>query len=269
MKVGVMAIIFLALTGCANRTAWYQNTQPHVAPLNFPSANFQTKPVQRNISSPPVSPFPQRVTQDAGNWERLTYEDLMRFELDCSIRSEQIASLESQLKRSNFYRIGAVEGNASPYKISKSYYALAKYRIWTLRLACPGSEVEPSVVKEVLQAFPTTPPSSTRCYFEEIFDTKTGIASANHINGQQNYNRREICTNYPLIPDKSIITVGDQINFTSKDIAGKTGVLGLRKWRGNIYQVSSRTEIHQNHAVRFTLVLARTSGNQWVVVDKF
>jgi hypothetical protein len=30
-----------------------------------------------------------------------------------------------------------------------------------------------------------------------------------------------------------------------------------------------KTEMHQNQAVRFTLVVARTSANQWTVVDKF
>lgn len=263
-------MIIISLNGCANRTAWYQSPQPYVAPVIFPVAKQQAKPIAQNFSSPPNPTAVQKVNQQVSSgFERLTYEDLMRFEPDCANRPEQIALIENQLKRSTFYRIGSVEGNASQYKISKSYYSLAKYRIWTLRLACPGGEVEPSVMREALQTLPASPPVSTRCYFEEVFDTKAGVTPVNLTNGQQNFKRREICTNYPIATDRPIITIGDAINLGFKDLAGNSGGLGLRKWRGNIYQVSTRTEIHQNQAVRFTIVSARSSNNQWVVVDKF
>jgi len=262
-------MIILSLYGCANRTAWYQSPQPHVATMNFPVAKQQAIPIQKNVSLPQTYAAPQKVNQVSAGFERLTYEDLMRFEPDCANRPEQIAVLEHQIKRSTFYRIGSVDGNASQHKLSKSYYALAKYRIWTLRLACPGGEVEPAVIREALQSPPSSPPVSTRCYFEEVFDAKAGITPFSQINGQQNFKRREVCTNYPMAVDKPIVMVGDPINLTARDLAGNTGGLGFRKWRGNIYQVSSRTEIHQNQAVRFTIVSARSGNNQWVVVDKF
>lgn len=204
------------------------------------------------------------------NFERLSYEDLVRFEPDCDQRVEQIALLEEQLRSNRFYTVDGVEGNSYPAKISKSYYSLAKYRIWSLRFACQGSEVARNVINEDLRAVPTSSPLATpRCYFEETTEAKTGLQQANYLVSDQQSIRKEICTNFPYAADRPIIRVGDQISLSPRDIKDGASHSALRRWKGNLYQMISKTEIHLNQAVRFTLVTARSGVNQWTVVDKF
>ena len=204
------------------------------------------------------------------NFERLSYEDLVRFEPDCENRVEQIALLEEQLRSNRFYTVDGIEGNSYPAKISKSYYSLAKYRIWSLRFACQGSEVARNVLAEDLRAVPTSSPlASPRCYFEETVEAKTSLQQAHYLASNHQSTRKEICTNFPYATERPIIRVGDQISLSSRDAKDGASHLALRKWKGNIYQMVSKTELHLNQAVRFTLVTVRSGVNQWTVVDKF
>ncbi len=201
---------------------------------------------------------------------RLSYEDLVRFEVNCEQRTEQIALLEEQLKRNRFYTVDGVEGNASPDKISKSYHSLAKYRIWSVRFACQGSPVDAALIQADLRAGPNKPPEATpRCYFEEVTEAKVGISPVQLMHANQTMTRKEICTNFPYIENKPFIRIGDQISFTPNDLQASQTRSSLRRWKGNVYQLISKTELIRNQAVRFTLVAVRSGTNQWVVVDKF
>jgi hypothetical protein len=59
------------------------------------------------------------------------------------------------------------------------------------------------------------------------------------------------------------------MSLSARDIKDGASHSALRKWKGNIYQLVSKTEMHLNQAVRFTLVTVRSGVNQWTVVDKF
>jgi hypothetical protein len=139
-----------------------------------------------------------------------------------------------------------------------------------LRFACQGSEVSRDLVKADFQASPNQPPSAMpRCYFEETVEAKTGYRQAQYLSSDQQLTRKEICTNFPYAQDKPFIRVGDQMSLSARDIKDGASHLALRKWKGNIYQLVSKTEMHLNQAVRFTLVTVRSGVNQWTVVDKF
>lgn len=202
--------------------------------------------------------------------ERLSYEDLVRFEPDCTKRVEQVALLEEQLRSNRFYAVDGVEGNTYPGKISKSYYSLVKYRIWSLRFACQGSEVTRDLIKADFQASPNLPPTTMpRCYFEETVEAKVGFQQSNYLASDHKASRKEICTNFPYAAERPFIRVGEQLSLSPRDLKDGTSYSALRKWKGNIYQMVSKTEIHLNQAVRFTLVTVRSGVNQWTVVDKF
>jgi hypothetical protein len=206
----------------------------------------------------------------APTFERLSYEDLVRFEPDCEKRVEQVALLEDQLRRSRFYTVDGVEGNSYPGKISKSYYSLAKYRIWSLRFACQGSEVSPDFIKADFQTAPNLPPTaSPRCYFEETVEAKTGLQQTSYLASDHKSTRKEICTNFPYVDEKPFIRIGDQMSLSPRQLVSGVSNSALRKWKGNVYQLVSKTEMHLNQAVRFTLVTVRSGVNQWTVVDKF
>jgi len=230
----------------------------------YGNSSTTQRPIQKTATAVPLPPV------SVSNFERLSYEDLVRFEPDCEQRVEQTALLEEQLKRNRFYTVDGVEGNSYPGKISKSYYSLAKYRIWSLRFACQGSEVSRDLVKADFQASPNQPPIATpRCYFEETVESKTGYRQAQYLSSDQQLTRKEICTNFPYAQDKPFIRVGDQMSLSARDIKDGASHSALRKWKGNIYQLVSKTEMHLNQAVRFTLVTVRSGVNQWTVVDKF
>jgi hypothetical protein len=227
--------------------------------------NNTARPIQRTAVQ--TSSTQQRAVP---TFVRLSYEDLVRFEVNCEQRTEQIALLEEQLKRNRFYTVDGVEGNASPDKISKSYYSLAKYRIWSVRFACQGSPVDASLIQADLRALPNKPPEAIpRCYFEEVTVAKAAISPVNLVQNDQTTTRKEICTNFPYVADRPFIRLGDQISFTAKDLQASETRSSLRRWRGNVYQLISKTELIRNQAVRFTLVAVRSGSNQWVVVDKF
>jgi hypothetical protein len=219
---------------------------------------------------PAVAAAPVPTPPPVSNFERLSYEDLVRFEPNCEERVEQTALLEEQLRRNRFYTVNGIEGNTIPGKISKSYYSLAKYRIWSLRFACQGSEVSRNLIQEDLMAAPNQAPIATpRCYFEETVETKSGLHSANYLASDHRATRKEICTNFPYAVDRPNIRVGEQMSFSPRDFKTGTSASTLRRWKGNIYQMVSKTEMHLNQAVRFTLVTVRSGVNQWTVVDKF
>ncbi len=204
------------------------------------------------------------------NFERLSYEELVRFEPDCEQRAEQLALLGEQLRLNRFYIVDGVEGNASPERISKNYYSLVKYRIWALRFACQGSKVSHDLIRMDLQAAPNLPPTATpRCYFEETIEAKIGYQQVNSLSSENKSTLKEICTNFPYSVERPLIRVGDQMSFGPGGIKESRSYSAFRKWKGNIYQLASKTEMHLNQAVRFTLVMVRSGVNQWTVVDKF
>ena len=110
---------------------------------------------------------------------------------------------------------------------------------------------------------------AARCYFEETTEAKTSMQPAHYLANEHQSTRKEICTNFPYAQDKPFIRVGDQISLSSRDAKDGASYSALRKWKGNLYQMVSKTEMHLNQAVRFTLVTVRSGVNQWTVVDKF
>lgn len=291
LLAGCLAMLLVACSS-APRYNSYSNSSPYIPPSkpvyssqpykepvkktyvnNVVNTNTysQQKSLQAMANTLGASAPTQAKSQvSVSNFERLSYEDLVRFEPDCEKRAEQVALLEEQLKRSRFYTINGVEGNANPGKISKSYYSLTKYRIWSLRFGCQGSEVNPDFIKTELQVTPNLPPTATpRCYFEETVEMKTGLHQVNYLASDQKSTRKEICTNFPYADEKPFIRVGDQMSLSPRQLVNSSNNSVLRKWKGNIYQMASKTEMHSNQAVRFTLVTVRSGVNQWTVVDKF
>lgn len=289
MRLLFVLIVLLGLSACASKPRQYiaysaPSYTQYSAPIYSPprpsnQVNQMNRSNQINQSSQSnlaraaqttVAQTSNAQKRTTSSFVRLSYEDLVRFEVNCEQRTEQIGLLEEQLKRNRFYTVDGVEGNASPDKISKSYYSLAKYRIWSVRFACQGSPVDASLIQADLRAVPNKPPEATpRCYFEEVTVAKVGINPVNLVHNNQTITRKEICTNFPYVADRPFIRVGDQISFTSKDLQEGQTRSSLRRWRGNVYQLISKTELIRNQAVRFTLVAVRSGSNQWVVVDKF
>lgn len=269
-----MLILLLGLSACASKPRQYTAySTPSYTQYSAPSYSPPRPSNQNNAARAPQKAAVQTSTAQPRaqpTFVRLSYEDLVRFEVNCEQRTEQIALLEEQLKRNLFYTVDGVEGNASPDKISKSYHSLAKYRIWSVRFACQGSPVDAGLIQADLRAIPNKPPEAIpRCYFEEVTVAKAAISPVNLVQNNQTVTRKEICTNFPYVADRPFIRVGDQISFTSKDLQDSQTRSSLRRWRGNVYQLISKTELIRNQAVRFTLVAVRSGSNQWVVVDKF
>lgn len=220
----------------------------------------------------------------ARNSSLLSFDQLVRFEYNCSRRNEQIEFLQDQLRKKTFYRVDGVDGNEYADRISKRYFALARFRIWSLRLGCQGSHVEKATEIQLKTGGPSRPPESTpRCYFEEsvVAHTKLGVGnkaahgkdsndSVEKDGASENVvtKRREFCTNYPLLADRRFIGVGDTVDPQRELEKNIPYIPNLRKWNGNIFQLVSKTEMHLNEVVKFTVVLM-WSGRAWVVVDKF
>ena len=274
MRLPFLLILMLGLSACASKPRQYvaystpsytQYSAPSYSPPRPSNQTNQARAAQtRAVQTSAAQP------REQSPFVRLSYEDLVRFEVNCEQRTEQIALLEEQLKRNRFYTVDGVEGNASPDKISKSYHSLAKYRIWSVRFACQGSPVDAGLIQADLRALPNKPPEAIpRCYFEEVTVAKAAISPVNLVQNDQTMTRKEICTNFPYVADRPFIRVGDQISFTPKDLQVSETRSSLRRWRGNVYQMISKTELIRNQAVRFTLVAVRSGTNQWVVVDKF
>lgn len=199
----------------------------------------------------------------------MNFEDLIRFEYDCSKKMEQIEFLQDQLRKKTFYRVDGVEGNEFPDRINKRYYALARYRIWNLRLGCKGSNVETMTQVTLRAKAPSRPPESVpRCYFEESFVAKTDFSKSEGGGEAVVSKRKEYCTNYPLLADKKIVSIGDVVDPQRQLEKNIAYIPNLRKWSGGIFQMVSKTELHQREVVKFTVVLL-WNGADWVVVDKF
>ena len=284
MRLLFVLILMLGLSACASKPRQYvaystpsytQYSAPSYSPPRPSNQVNQSNQTHRSnqYSQSNLARAAQTTAAQARvqpTFVRLSYEDLVRFQVNCEQRTEQIALLEEQLKRNRFYTVDGVEGNASPDKISKSYHSLAKYRIWSVRFACQGSPVDAGLIQADLRALPSKPPEAIpRCYFEEVTVAKAAISPVNLVQNDQTTTRKEICTNFPYVADRPFIRVGDQISFTAKDLQASETRSSLRRWRGNVYQLISKTELIRNQAVRFTLVAVRSGSNQWVVVEKF
>ena len=172
------------------------------------------------------------------------------------------------MRKKTFYKIDGVEGNEYSDRINKRYYALARYRIWSLRLGCKGSNVEKMTEISLKARSPSAAPESVpRCYFEESVVASTELNKSN--GGEEVFSKRkEFCTNYPLIADKKVVFIGDVVDPERQLDKNIAYIPNLRKWNGTIFQMLSKTEIHLREVVKFTVVLM-WNGAAWVVVDKF
>jgi len=199
----------------------------------------------------------------------IKYEDLLRLQYDCSQRKELIKLLEEQIKHRNFYTIDGVVGNEEPDRISKKYFSYVRYKIWNLRLGCQGSNVDESIQNKLKETLPTLPPdTNTRCYFEEQIVTTSNLKNTEEYQDTFVSQRKEICTNYPLLSDAKRIRIGNLVDPKHQLDRNFTYIPNLRKWNGNIFQLATKTEIHKDEIVKFTLVLMWTARG-WLVVDKF
>ena len=234
----------------------------------------QTYSYTPSYSAPAYKPAPAKTMQTvqftpARATPTMSFEDLIRFEYDCSRKIEQIDFLQDQLRKKTFYRVDGVEGSEFPDRINKRYYALARYRIWNLRLGCKGSNVEKMTEVAMKARAPTRPPESIpRCYFEESVVARTDLNKAEGAAEEVVSKRKEFCTNYPLIADRRIVNVGDQVDPERQLDKNIPYIPNLRKWNGNIFQLFSKTEMHLNDVVKFTVVVM-WSKSGWIVVDKF
>jgi len=245
-----LTIMTLLLSACTSK----QPYQPSYTPKYVPTPYVGYKAPSAKKDYPPIS-----------------YEDLLRFESNCSYRLEQMDYLEDQLRKKTFYRVDGVEGNEFPNKISKKYFALVRYRIWNLRLGCRGSKVDQATQMGLLRkSIPNQPPeSNSRCYVEDIFESTIRTGEKTNQGDSMVSKRREICTNFPLLTDSKAIRIGDVVD-PDRDLEKNIAYIpSLRKFDGNIYQLVSKTEIHLDGVVRFTVVLLWVSNKGWVVVDKF
>jgi len=201
--------------------------------------------------------------------QTLSYEQLKRFEYDCAVRNDQLDLLEDQIRQRTFYKVDGVDGSEYSDRINKKYYALVKYRIWSLRLGCRGSSVAKSTQSKLKDSIPTSPPIVVpRCYFEESTIASTSISPSQDSGESVISTRKETCTNYPLIADTKEIHIGDAVDPERQLDKKNAYIPNLRKWNGNIFQMVSKTEIHHKEIMKLTVVLM-WSGTEWVVVDKF
>jgi hypothetical protein len=236
------------LASCAAK----QSYQPVYAPTYVPTPYVAYRSANPRADYPPIS-----------------YEDLLRFEYDCGNRLEQINFLEDQLRKKTFYRVDGVEGNDFPDRISKKYFALGRYRIWSLRLGCRGSGVSKAAQAKLNGVLPNRPPEVVlRCYFEEGITSKSSVGESEDAGQSLVSRRREVCTNYPLITNTKEIHLGDVVDPAHQLDKNNAYVFNLSKWNGNIFQMVSKTEMHRKEIVKFTVVFM-WSPSGWVVVDKF
>jgi len=253
-RISIMVIFVMTNASCA-RTPWYSAGAPAV-PYSQPTA---VRPTVSSVSLP----------QMASDKTSLDYNQLLRFEYDCNRRNEQLNLLEDQIRRRTFYKIGGVEGNEYPDRISKQYYALAKYRIWNLRLGCRGSSVPLEVQAKLKNSYPSAPPEVIpRCYFEESTVSRISLDGTQIPGESLVSNRKEVCTNYPLLSNVKEIRTGDIVDPGRQMDSNISHIPNLRRWNGGIFQMALKSEMHRNSVVKFTVVLM-WNGSGWAVVDKF
>ena len=256
-KLILLMLMPLILNACGSR--------PYQQPYSYtPSYTY----------TPPYKPAPVKAIQVAQVTQVrsapvMSFDDLVRFEYDCSRKLEQIDFLQDQLRKKTFYRVDGVEGNEYPDRINKRYYALARYRIWSLRLGCKGSNVEKMTEVSLKTRAPSKPPESVpRCYFEESIVAKTDFNKSEGGAEAVVSKRKEYCTNYPLMADKKTVFIGDVVDPERQLEKNIAHIPNIRKWNGNLFQMVSKTEMHQREVVKLTVVLM-WNGAGWVVVDKF
>ena len=68
----------------------------------------------------------------------MSLEELAAIKPNCSDHA-QVKLIEDELARRKFYTVDGVVGNSDPNKISKQFYTYARYKIWSIRTACPQS----------------------------------------------------------------------------------------------------------------------------------
>jgi hypothetical protein len=68
----------------------------------------------------------------------MTVSELQLIKPDCK-NPNQVKMIEEELARHKFYTVDGVAGNQDPNKISKQFYTYARYKIWSIRTACPQS----------------------------------------------------------------------------------------------------------------------------------
>lgn len=220
-------------------------------------------PAQQQYTSHANAPRP------GVNRVSLDFSQLVSFEYDCERRNDQLELLDDQIRQRTFYKVDGVDGNEYPDRISKRYFALVKYRIWSLRLGCRGSSVGANAQVKIKNTTPNAPPEAVpRCYFEESTVAKTSLDPSINVGESMISRRKEVCTNYPLITSTKEIYQGDVVDPERQLDKNISYIPNLRKWNGGIFQMASKTEIHRNAIVKFTVVLM-WSGSGWVVVDKF
>ena len=258
LKLLFLMLTTLLLSACGSRQPQQSYTPSYATSYNTPAYKPAPAKTIQTVQFTPARSTPA-----------MSFEDLIRFEYDCSRKIEQIDFLQDQLRKKTFYRVDGVEGSEYPDRINKRYYALAKYRIWNLRLGCKGSNVEKMTEVAMKARAPTRPPESTpRCYFEESVVARTDLNKAEGAAEEVVSKRKEFCTNYPLIADKKFVYIGDMVDPERQLDKNVPYIPNLRKWNGSIFQMVSKTELHQRDVVKFTVVLM-WNGSGWVVADKF
>jgi hypothetical protein len=258
LKLLFLMLTTLLLSACGSRQPQQSYTPSYATSYNTPAYKPAPAKAMQTVQFAPARATPA-----------MSFEDLIRFEYDCSRKIEQIDFLQDQLRKKTFYRVDGVEGSEYPDRINKRYYALARYRIWNLRLGCKGSNVEKVTEVAMKVRVPSRPPESTpRCYFEESVVARTDLNKAEGAAEEVVSKRKEFCTNYPLIADKKFVYIGDMVDPERQLDKNVPYIPNLRKWNGSIFQMVSKTELHQRDVVKFTVVLMWNRSG-WVVADKF
>lgn len=68
----------------------------------------------------------------------MTLKELEAIKPNCADLT-QVKTIENELARRKFYTVDGVAGSSDPDKISKQFYTYARYKIWSIRTACPQS----------------------------------------------------------------------------------------------------------------------------------
>jgi hypothetical protein len=68
----------------------------------------------------------------------MSLQEIASMKIDCNNRN-QVKIIEEELSRRKFYTVEGVVGNEDSSKISKQFYTYSRYKIWSIRTACPQS----------------------------------------------------------------------------------------------------------------------------------
>ena len=101
LKFFLLMLSTLLLSACGSRPPKQTQATYSYTPSYTPS-----------YSAPAYRPTPAKVIPaQARVTPVMSFEDLIRFEYDCSRKIEQIDFLQDQLRKKTFYRVDGVEGN--------------------------------------------------------------------------------------------------------------------------------------------------------------